>query len=62
MIQKEIRKKLKDLFIMVEKLESSMGFLPPVVDPNQSEWITNTERQIELIKVEIDSLMKQLEI
>jgi hypothetical protein len=62
MIQKEIRKKLKDLFIMVEKLESSMGFLPPVVDPNQSEWITNTEKQIELIKVEIDSLMKQIEI
>jgi hypothetical protein len=62
MTQKDIRKKLKDLFIMVEKLESSMGFLPPVVDPNQSEWITNTEKQIELIKVEIDSLMKQLEI
>ena len=62
MIQKDIRKKLKDLFIMVEKLESSMGFLPPVVDPNQSEWITNTEKQIELIKVEIDSLMKQLEV
>ena len=47
---------------MVEKLESSMGFLPPVVDSNQSEWITNTEKQIELIKVEIDSLMKQLEL
>jgi hypothetical protein len=62
MTQKDIRKKLKDLFIMVEKLESSMGFLPPVVDPNQSEWITNTEKQIELIKVEIDSVMKQLEI
>ena len=62
MIQKDIRKKLKDLFIMVEKLESSMGFLPPVVDPNQSEWITNTEKQIERIKVEIDSLMKQLEV
>jgi hypothetical protein len=62
MTQKDIRKKLKDLFIMVEKLESSMGFLPPVVDPNQSEWITNTEKQIELIKVEIDSLMKQLEL
>jgi hypothetical protein len=62
MTQKDIRKKLKDLFIMVEKLESSMGFLPPVVDPNQSEWITNTEKQIELIKVEIDSLMKELEL
>jgi hypothetical protein len=62
MTQKDIRKKLKDLFIMVEKLESSMGFLPPVVDPNQSEWITNTEKQIELIKLEIDSLMKELEL
>jgi hypothetical protein len=62
MTQKDIRKKLKDLFIMVEKLESSMGFLPSVVDSNQSEWITNTEKQIELIKVEIDSLMKQLEL
>ena len=62
MTQKDIRKKLKDLFIMVEKLESSMGFLPSVVDSNQSEWITNTEKQIEFIKVEIDSLMKQLEL
>ena len=62
MTQKDIRKKLKDLFIMVEKLESSMGFLSPVVDPNQPEWITNTEKQIELIKAEIDSLIKELEV
>jgi len=62
MTQKEIRNKLNDLFVMVEQLESGMGFLPLIVDPNQEEWVTNIEGQVVLIKVEINSLMRQLEV
>jgi hypothetical protein len=62
MTQKEIRHKLNDLFFMVEQLESGMGFLPLIVDPNQEEWVTNIEGQVVLIKVEINSLMRQLQL
>lgn len=62
MTQKEIKNKLNDLFVMVEKLESSAGFLSPIVDSNQEQWITDMERQVVLIKVEISSLMRQLEV
>lgn len=62
MTQKEIKAKLNNLFIKVESLESSAGFLTPVVDPNQARWITDIEKQVVLIKVEISSLMRQLEV
>lgn len=62
MTQKEIITKLNNLFTKIEKLESSAGFLAPVVDPNQEQFITDIEKQVVLIKVEISSLMRQLQV
>lgn len=62
MTQKEVRKQLNSLWVEVNTLENKMGYLPPVVDPNQEQWVTEIEEQITEVKSRIDSMMKLLEV
>lgn len=62
MTQKEVRKQLNSLWVEVNTLENKMGYLPPVVDPNQEQWVTDIEEQINEVKSRIDSMMKLLEV
>lgn len=62
MTQKEIRKQLNSLWVEVNTLENKMGYLPPVVDPNQEQWVTEIEEQVTKVKSKIDSLMRLVEV
>lgn len=62
MTQKEVRKQLNSLWVEVNTLENKMGYLPPVVNPNQEQWVTEIEEQITEVKSRIDSMMKLLEV
>ena len=62
MTQKEIRTQISNLWVEVNQLESKIGFLPPTVDPDQAQWITDIEEQVIKVKSKIDSLMRQLEV
>ena len=62
MTQKEVRKQLNSLWVEVNTLENKMGYLPPVVNPNQEQWVTDIEEQITEVKSRIDSMMKLLEV
>ena len=62
MTQKEIRKQLNSLWVEVNTLENKMGYLSPVVNPNQEQWVTEIEEQVTKVKSKIDSLMRLVEV
>lgn len=45
MTQKEVRKQLNSLWVEVNTLENKMGYLPPVVDPNQNSGLQTSKNK-----------------
>ena len=62
MTQKEVRKQLSSLWVEVNTLENKIGYLSPVVNPNQEQWVTEIEEQITEVKFRIDSMIRLLEV